>query len=74
MNSTDLTRDLRSGDDPLHLLAAAALEANEVELDRLRARIELLEWIARLNADTVHRLQIATVEATASTNRKRSGG
>src|SRR5262249_33699933 len=62
-----LLNRLRSAGDPLHLIAADALTANSAEIQRLRARIQILEWVARLNGETVRNLQRASIEAAAQT-------
>ena len=60
MSLVDLIRDLRAAGDPLHLMAADALMASHAELERLRARLKLIEAVARLNGDTIRAMQRAT--------------
>jgi hypothetical protein len=44
-------------------LAAEAVVAPDAEIERLRDRVDLLEAIARLNADTIRRMQRPATEA-----------
>jgi hypothetical protein len=69
VSSADLIARLRAG-DPLHLLAADALVARFAEVEKLRARAELLEAVARLNADTIRGMQHAATEATRALYRR----
>ncbi len=56
-------RSTRAGGDPPQVMAANALDASSAEAERLRARIEQLEAIARLNGETIRGMQRATAEA-----------
>ena len=48
------------------MIAADALVLSLAEVDRLRARVELLEGVARLNGETIRSMQRAAAEATAA--------
>ena len=65
MNSLALAADLSA--------ATEALAASRAEVKRLRERIERLEAIARLNADTIRGMQRAASEAEAATYRRSAG-
>ena len=67
MHSPDLTDRLRVAGDPLHSLAADALTASDAEIARLRSRIQLHEWVARLNGETVRNLQRASDKSARAT-------
>jgi len=66
MSSADLVAQLRAASDPLHVLAADALVANDAQVKRLRERIVQLEAIARLNAETIRSMQQAALEAASA--------
>lgn len=70
MNCADLLRDLRAAGDPLHLAAAAALAAAARQEEELRARLELIEGVARLNGETIRSMQRAAVDAEAAPFRR----
>jgi len=50
---------------PLHRLAADALVASLCEIERLSARVELIQGVARLNVETIRNMQRAAVEAAS---------
>jgi hypothetical protein len=61
---------LRSTGDPLHLLAADALIASSSEAEQLRQRVQQLEAIAKLNAETIRNMKRAAIEAMAAAYRR----
>ncbi len=63
MSSADLLTQLRSGGDPLQMLAADALAASSAETERLHERIAQLAAVARLNCETSRNMQRAAAEA-----------
>jgi hypothetical protein len=73
MRSADLIARLRTAGDPLHLLAADALVAWDVEVETLRARALQLEAVARLNAETVRGMQEAARELESKFHKRRPG-
>jgi hypothetical protein len=71
MNPADLVASVRAAGDPLHLLAADALVAECAEVEKLRARALLLEAVARLDADTIRAMQVATREVESDFAKRR---
>jgi hypothetical protein len=70
MTPADLIRSLRTAGDPLHVLAAEALIAWCAEVEKLRARAEQLEAVARLNGETIRSMQRAATEAASAPYRR----
>jgi hypothetical protein len=58
--SAELVSALYAAGDPLAITAANALLASRAEASSLRARVEQLEAIARLNAETICTMQRAS--------------
>ena len=73
MSAADLVSQLRAAGDPLHRLAADALIASLSEIERLTARVELFQGVARLNVETIHNMQRAAVEAASAAFRGELG-
>ena len=71
MNAADLLIQLPAAGDAFHLLAADALTEADAEAQRLRARVMQLEWVARLNAETVRNLQRAAIETLTYQSQQR---
>jgi hypothetical protein len=70
MSPADLIRELRGAGEPLHMAAAEALTAALAQEDRLRARLKLIEGVARLNGDTIRSMQRARAVAEAAPLRR----
>jgi hypothetical protein len=68
--SDGLISRLRATGDPLHLEAAEALTAARAQEDRLRARLRLIEGVARLNGETIRSMQRASAEAARAPFRR----
>ena len=66
MSPADLIRKLRAAGDPLHLAAADALAAAARQEEKLRARLKLIEGVARLNGETIRGMQRAAVDVARS--------
>jgi len=73
MSAADLICRLRTAGDPLHRLAADALVASLCEIERLTARVEVLQGVARLNVETIRNMQRAAVEAASAAFRGELG-
>jgi len=62
MSSDELIPKLLSAGDPLHVLAAEALTAQASVVESLRERAAMFEAIARINAETIHRMQRTAIK------------